>query len=188
MLDWFFGLFQSGEAAWEDAVRRFMATAQGLEEAEQAHLALRPYAVQTGDIAEWDAIQDRILYTRQAVTDVSETLRSTSQWFRQTFGLSALNALPLVPIAVITASISAMVAVIYAVQAFNEQVRAKWQYINSHPELSPEQAVAVLESSPAGNPVGAFGAAASNAATWLVIGGVVLVALPKVLESLKGKS
>lgn len=188
MLDWFFNLFQSGEEAWEDAVRRFMATAQGLEDAENAHLALRPYAIQTGDLMEWNALQDRILYTRQAVTDVSETLRSTSQWFRQTFGLSALNALPLVPIAVITASISAMVAVIYAVQAFNEQVRAKWDYINAHPELTPPQVQAVLDSSPAGDPIGAMGAGVSNAATWLVIGGVVLIALPSVLQSLKGKS
>ena len=187
MLDWFFDLFKSSEEAWEDAVRRFMATAQGLEDAENAHLQLRPYAVQTGDLAEWDALQDRILYTRQAVTDVSETLRSTSQWFRQTFGLSALNALPLVPIAVITASISAMIAVIYAVQSFNEQVRAKWTYINSHPELTPPEVQAVLESGGADNPIAAFSGAASNAATWLVIGGVVLVALPHVLQAMKEK-
>ena len=180
MFDWLTNLFGTAEDAWQSAVARFVAVSQELDTALQQHLAIRGLAEQLGDLDNWNAYQDRILYTRQAIIDISDRLRSGSQWFQQTFGQSALGFIPIVPLAVITGSISAMVSLIYAVNSYNTNIRQKWEYINGNPNLTPQQVQEVLESEGSGLGIG-------NSVTWLVIGGVALLMLPQVLTAMKGK-
>lgn len=172
MFDWLTNLFGTTEEAWQSAVARFVNATKELDAAEQQHLSIRPIAEELGELEEWGNLQDRYLYTRQGIEEIAEKLRQGSQWFRSTFGMSALGFVPLVPIAVITASISAVVALVYALSSYNTNLQRKWDYINSRPDLTPEQAVQVLESDPVG--IG-LGGNVQGMVTWIVLGGVVLL-------------
>lgn len=172
------------ESEWRDAVTRWENAVTDFNAAIQAHLAVRDLAIQANDLDNWNALEDRALMTRQAILQIQDTLASGSDWAKRTFGLSALSAMgfvPLIPVAVIVGSISAVVAITYSLYTYNQNLQAKWGYINAHPELTPAQVDNVLNTDTTGIP--AVFSSISNSATWIVIAGLLLYFAPKFFNS-----
>lgn len=162
---------------WNDALARWQQAVADLETATLQHLQLRPMAAELGQLAEWEAQLDKALLVKTAVNDLADTLRGGTNWFKSIFGLSALRALPAVPLAVIVGSISAVVSVTYALYSYNEQLTAKWEYIKGNPHLTPQEVAEVLgadTSSPASD--------VKSVIVWIVFGGLLLKFGPELLK------
>jgi hypothetical protein len=150
----------------------------------QEHYNLREQAAAAGDLSEWQRILDNALRVQVAVEILAEKLQSGMGWIERTFGtfgMSGLNAGPLlaaVPLAVIIGSISAVVSVTYAIYAYRDGLRSKWQYLEQHPELTPQQVAEVLN---AGSMLGGAG----NVAMWIALGGLALILLPQMMKGEK---
>lgn len=178
------------ENEWRDAVARWESVVSQFQAMIERHYANRQKALDLGpeEFDRWQAQLDRALELKTAIEMLQESLASTSSWAKQTFGLNGmkramtamngmgLGPIPLIPVAVIVGSISAVTAVIYSLNTYNNELDSKWGYINSHPDLTPAQITDILDAAPPGQ----FQAAAM----WIVIGGALLFFAPQLLKRL----
>lgn len=189
LLDWLLHPIDSSQAAWEDAVIRWKNAVIEFDAEVSRHIENRYLAVQMGELDEWQAQLNRALGVQTAIETLQEQLQNASNWYSKTFGMSGLSGpeLALVPIAVITGSISAVVAITYALYTYNNQLQAKWDYINAN-DISPEQVPNILDSN-GGDLVPGMSNSIdkiSNIAMWIVIGGLLLKFGPVLIKQGKG--
>lgn len=182
--DWLTHPLDNTQAAWEDAVTRWQSAVADFDSAIQLHWDNYDKAKELGELDEWQSQLNRANAVQAAIESLQTQLKSVSSWYQQTFG--NMQAIPLIPIAVITGSISAVVAITYALYSYNDQLQKKWDYINTH-DVTPQQANDILENS------GGGGGALSDSlgeikglAIWILIGGLLLKFGPKLLEHGRG--
>lgn len=179
------GWFESVEQEWQDAVLRWKSAVADFEQAYNLHLQNKSLAESLGEYDAWLDQLDSANRVRTAVEMLQESLAATSDWAKNTLGLGALSkmgAIPLIPVAVITGSIAAVVSVTYSLYSFNSEMQRRWQYIEANPGMTPQQVTNILDST---GPAGAAVAGIGNLAFWIVVGGLLLTFGPKLLEGMK---
>lgn len=184
------------EANWRDAVARWEAAVASFQDAIQRHWDNRDKAIALGDaeFAHWQAQLDSALRIKTAIEMLQDGLSSTSQWARETFGLSGIQrmsgiahangmgAIPLIPVAVIVGSIATVTSIIYALTTYNNELERKWAYVAANPNLTPAQVADVIGS---GNVFTDIGSGIKSTAFWIVAGGLMLFFGPELLKRLK---
>ena len=189
VLDWIMHPIDSTQAAWEDAVVRWKAAVNDFDNAIQLHWDNYDKAVALGDLAEWQAQLNRATTVQNAIQELQDQLQNASNWYKQTFGnMNGLAGpeIALIPIAVITGSISAVVAITYAIYSYNQQLDQKWNYIQAN-NVPPEQVQNILDSQGGSMLPGISQSISSigNVALWIVIGGIILKFGPALFQEFK---
>jgi len=181
------------EAEWRDAVTRWTNAVATMQAARQRHLANESKARDLGttEYAKWEAELESMYRTQAAVEMLQDAISATSSWARDTFGLSGIQRgmagmgfIPLVPVAIIVGSISAVTSVVYALNSYNDELERKWAYVNANPNMTPAQVEDLVNS---GGPVGAVVETVGGMAGIIVIGGLLLYFGPALLKKWKGK-
>ena len=182
------GWMDSIESEWQDAVLRWKSAASEFQAAKTRLESNGGKAQQLGQ-QEYNDWLDQLDYANRiqtAVEMLAEGLASTSDWAKRALGLGMIGrmgAIPLIPIAVITGSIATVVTATYAINSYNAEMDARWNYIRANPDMTPEQATAILNSSGA-DVTGGFGDAMGEVgklATWIAVGGLLLYFGPMLL-------
>lgn len=174
---------------WTAAVNRWHEAVAELEQNMQRHQSMRHMAEQLGpeELEAWEAQKEKVEVIQGAITTLRNQLAAVTNWASSTFGsnnLQGMGAIPLVPIAVITGSIAAVVAVSYSVFSYDNQLQAKWDYIKANPDMTPDQVADLISSGGGGMFDGTF-SGASNAAMWIAIAGALFVFGPRVMKMLE---
>ena len=187
-MDWFADI----ETEWQDAVTRWQAAVSEMYAAKQLHLANESKARDLGTV-EFTAWQDQLenMYRVQAAVEMlQDAIAATSQWARNTFGLSGIKRgmagmgfIPLIPVAVIVGSISAVGAVTYATYSYNSELDRKWNYVNANPNMTPQQVEALVNSG--GGPLSNITESVGSLAAIIIIGGLALYFGPGLLKGMK---
>lgn len=189
MFDW----VDDVEAEWQDAVLRWKSAVDNMYATKARHLANESKAQELGPVeyAKWQAELENMYRTQAAVEMLQDAISATSSWARDTFGLSGIQRglsgmgfIPLVPVAVIVGSISAVTAVIYAMNSYNDELERKWAYVKANPNMTPAQVDDLVNS---GGAVSQVVESVGGMAGIIVIGGLLLYFGPSLLKSWKGK-
>lgn len=185
MFEWLQELWGSAEERWNDAIARWQAAVAEFQNAYQRHLDSWPMARDLNELPKWQELADKAGNVQAAVDTLADQLAQFTGWTKQTFGLNALQAIPLIPIAVITGSISAVVSITYALYSYNDELQRKWDYIKRNEEmLSPAEVANILEAGPE-NPLTAGVKEVSKLGAWIVIGGILIFAGPHILAAIQ---
>jgi hypothetical protein len=175
---------------WTAAVAQWDNVTAQFWDALNQHAALYEKAASLGptELARWQQLTDRAQMVIDTITATQEQLKSAVSFFKQTVGLDglrgSLKSLQIVPAVAITAAIAIVVAITASLITYRSQLNDKWDYINKHPELTPEQVNAVLENSGGGSSVvSSF----TSLAVWIAIAGVVIVFGPTLMKQLTKK-
>lgn len=172
------------EQEYNDAVNRWKSAVSDFEAQLERLRSLYPAAVATGDIAAWQEQYDKAVVMKQVIADLQSKLGGVVDWFKRVFGLAGLDAMgavPLVPVAIIIGSISAVTSLTYAIYSYNNELEQKWSYVKSQPGMTPNQVTDFIGG-------GSIIPSKGDLITWIVIGGVALYFGPKMLDkAIKGK-
>ncbi len=123
---------------------------------------------------EWTSLKSYADKVRATVQYITETIDSATSWVSGLFGIPArqqLGALPLIPIATITAAVAAITWSVSEMIKFNQKVNLI---------KSGAAPGSILDDSP--TVIGE----ASSLLKWAVIGGLVYFLAPKIIERFKG--
>jgi len=168
VLDW-------AEEEWDDAVNAWKAKVAEFEEAVDMLAADKAAADATGDSAEWRTLWDRAQTVKAAVEYLAQKLGETIDWTRGVFGLqgmAAMGFLPLVPVAVIFASIAALS---YFINDF-AQFHSKMNYAREH-GLAPKETMSFLTG-------GGVLDTIKGGALWVMAAGAAIYFGPMILKRL----
>jgi len=185
--------FNDVETEWRDAVTRWAAAVDNMQIARQLHLSNETKARDLGpkEFAAWEAQLENMYRVQAAVDMLQDAIGGTSSWARDTFGLDGIKRgiagmgfIPLIPVAVIIGSISAVTAVTYALNSYNAELQRKWDYVNKNPNMTPQQVEDLING---GGPVADVVETVGGMAGIIVIGGLLLYFGPTLLKQWKGK-
>jgi hypothetical protein len=172
-------MFETLENQWRDALARWDSAVYDFEAALEQLRANYPKAKAAGDLDAWNTQYDRAIVMKQAIADIQSNLGGAVQWFKNVFGLNGMQgmgAIPLIPIAVITGSISGLVAMTYAIHSYNAELERKWEYIAERGDIAPGELVDILNSG------GGIVPDVKNVAAFIVIAGLALYFGPRLLK------
>lgn len=123
---------------------------------------------------EWTSLKSYVDKVRSTIEYLTGTIDSATQWVNKLFGVPAsqqLGALPLVPIAAITAAVAAITWSVSEMVKFNQKVNLI---------KSGAAPGSILDNSP--TMIGE----ASSLLKWAVVGGIIYFLAPKIIDRLKG--
>lgn len=172
-------MFEALENEWRDALARWDSAVFDFETALEQLRANYGKAKAAGDLDAWQTQYDRAVVMKQAITDIQAQLGGAVQWFKNVFGLNGLQgmgAIPLIPIAVITGSISGLVAMTYAIHSYNAELERKWAYVAKRGDIDPGELVDILGSG------GGIVPDVKNVAAFVIIAGLALYFGPRLLK------
>lgn len=174
-------MFETIEQEYNDALARWQNAVASFE-AERARLEQNyPLAQAAGpdELEDWQTQYNRAVVMKQAISDIQAQLGGAVSWFKNIFGLNGLRGMgvvPLIPIAIITGSISGLVALTYAISSYNAELERKWGYIKERGDVTPGDLVDILGAG------GGIVPDAKNVAAFIVIAGLALYFGPRLLK------
>jgi len=125
-------------------------------------------------LEEWNSLKSYADKVRSTIDYITGAVDSATQWVGKLFGIppsTQLGALPLIPVAAITAAVAAITWSVSEMIKFNQKVNLI---------KSGAAPGSILDDSP--TVIGE----ASSLLKWAVIGGLVYFLAPKIIERLKG--
>lgn len=196
------GLFDDFKARYYALVQQYKDAIASLDATEMQLYDVKPIAdANYNDAQEWQSQLSKVIAARTAADQVETNLSRIRDFFSSVgdaVGLSGirmnptgLGVLPVVPwslVTLIVGGITAITAVVYAANSFITSLRRKayeaavytaQQNGDTPPEVPPD-----LYS---GNSGGTVFGDLSNIMQWLVIGGVIWLVAPKILDRFERK-
>ena len=174
-------MFDTLQQEWQDALARWDSAVIDFE-AERARLEQNYELAKLAgpdELAAWQTQYDRAVVMKQAVSDIQAQLGGAVSWFKNVFGLNGLQGMgviPLIPIAVITGSISGLIALTYAIRSYNAELERKWGYIKERGNITPGELTDILGAG------GGIVPEVKNVAAFIVIAGLALYFGPRLLK------
>jgi len=166
------------ELAWYNVIGQFRQKAQDFEKMMKRLQSQKSIAARDPQLAaEYSSMMNTAMNLQQKIKQIRDATDSVIKWLKGVFGFDGLGFVPLIPIAVVVASLAAIgkwVKDAYIFSAKLDKVAAlEKQGMSSREAISTVQSLTPTTS--------LFGINTK----WLVIGGLSLVLIPIVLPAVK---
>lgn len=160
---------------FRDAVARFDQVMARLR-AQQSVAARHPQLS-----AEYNALMRAAAATQARIVYVRNASANVLNWIKGVFGFSGLGFVPLIPLAVVAAAVAAIAKITSDAWTLSKKLDQVTQL--QAQGVSPARAVELATKTAGGGSLLSFNL--GGFAPWLLIGGVVLLFAPQILNALK---